>query len=112
MNESAYPAEISVGEAAALLARNDDRTILIDVREPHELEICRVAAARHIPMRQIPEQLSALPRDRHLLIMCHHGGRSLRVTEFLRDQGFSTVSNVTGGIDAWAREIEPALARY
>jgi adenylyltransferase/sulfurtransferase len=112
MDESAYPLEMPVATAAALLARNDDHTILIDVREPHELEICRVAGARHVPMRQIPEQLGELPRDRHLLIMCHHGGRSRRVTEFLRAQGLAAVSNVTGGIDAWAGEIDPMLARY
>lgn len=112
MNASEYPLEITVAEAAALLAAESGDAILIDVREPHELAICRVAAAQHIPMRQIPEQAADLPRDRHLLIMCHHGGRSRRVTDYLRAQGFDAVTNVAGGIDAWAREIDSALDRY
>ena len=63
-------------------------------------------------MRQIPEHARSLPRDEHLLIMCHHGGRSLKVTEYLRAQGYTAVSNVAGGIDAWAEQIDPSLARY
>lgn len=82
------------------------------MREPYELEICRVASATHIPMRQIPESLDALPRDRHLLVLCHAGVRSLRVTEFLRSRGFPAVTNIGGGIDAWAVENDPDMARY
>jgi adenylyltransferase/sulfurtransferase len=63
-------------------------------------------------MGSIPAALGDLPRDRHLLILCHVGGRSLRVTQYLRAQGFATVSNVAGGIAAWADEIDPSLARY
>jgi adenylyltransferase/sulfurtransferase len=63
-------------------------------------------------MRQIPENVDALPRDKHLLILCHSGARSRRVTDFLRARGLNAVSNITGGIDAWAREIEPGMRRY
>lgn len=106
------PLEISVAEAHRLRQSAPERTLIIDVREPFELAICRVEGAEHIPMRQIPEQVEALPRDRHLLILCHSGGRSYRVTEFLRARGFHAVSNIAGGIDAWAGEIEPGMARY
>ena len=85
---------------------------MIDVREPYELEICRVPEADSIPMGNIPDAVASLPRDRHLLILCHVGGRSLRVTQYLRAQGFTRVSNVSGGIAAWADEIDPTLARY
>lgn len=112
MNESNHPLEITVKEAHELLAASPEAVTLIDVREPHELEICSVDIARHIPMRQIPENLSELPRDQHLLIMCHHGGRSRRVTEYLRSQGLTAVTNVDGGIDGWAQDINPQLARY
>ncbi len=113
MNESsAYPLEISVTEAKSLLDRADGTTQLIDVREPHEWQICHVADATHIPMRQIPENVPDLPRDTHLLIMCHHGGRSMRVTEYLRAQGFDNVTNIAGGIDAWALTFEPGMQRY
>lgn len=112
MPSPAYPLELSVAEARQLLETAPDATLLIDVREPFELEICGIAAATHIPMRQVPAQLDNLPRDRHLLILCHHGSRSLRVTQFLRDRGFAAVSNVAGGIDAWAEQVDPSLARY
>ena len=107
-----YPIEIPVEEASALLAKTPGGTVLIDVREPHEVQICRLSAGQHIPMRQIPENLPTLPRDKHLLILCHHGGRSRRVTEYLRQQGFDAVTNIAGGIDAWAERIEPGMRRY
>ena len=103
------PLEIDVTAAAAHLRAG---ALLIDVREPAEVAICAIAGSRLIPMQQIPAQLDTLPRDRLILVHCHHGGRSLRVTQFLRAQGFTQVSNVAGGIDAWAELIDPALARY
>ena len=109
---STYPFEISVQEAAALLNDPARACRMIDVREPHELQICHVEGAEHIPMRQIPECLDDLPRDRHLLICCHHGGRSMRVTQYLRAQGFTAVTNIAGGVDAWAMHIEPSMLRY
>ncbi len=107
-----YPLEISVEEAKHLLDTNPGQTQLIDVREPDELEVCRITGAEPIPMRQIPEHAGTLPKEKHLLIHCHHGGRSLRVTQFLRANGFTAVSNVAGGIDAWAQAFDPAMRRY
>ncbi|MEI6051427.1 MAG: rhodanese-like domain-containing protein, partial [Opitutaceae bacterium] len=112
MSEAIVPLEISVEESHRLLSAAPAETCLIDVREPHEFAICCIPGAQPIPMRQIPEHLSVLPRDKHLLIHCHHGGRSLRVTEYLRSQGFTRVSNVSGGIDAWAERLDASLARY
>jgi sulfur-carrier protein adenylyltransferase/sulfurtransferase len=112
MSDADYPVEISVSEAKRLRDAAPDRTAIVDVREPFELEICRIEGAEHIPMRQIPERLDTLPRDKHLLILCHGGGRSRRVTEFLRARGLPAVSNIAGGIDAWAEEIEPGMQRY
>lgn len=112
MNATDYPFEVSVETARQLLETQPAATLLLDVREPFELDICRLAGATHIPMRQVPGQLAALPTDRHILVVCHHGGRSQRVTEFLRQQGYHAVSNIAGGIDAWAEEIDPSLARY
>ena len=112
MPENEYPLEISVAEAKQLRDASPDRTVIIDVREPYELEICALAGAEHIPMRQIPAHVESLPRDKHLLVLCHAGGRSRRVTEFLRTQGFNAVTNIAGGIDAWAQEIEPGMRRY
>jgi adenylyltransferase/sulfurtransferase len=106
------PLELSVEEAARLLREKADAVYLLDVREPYEVEICRLPGAVVIPMRGIPAALDTLPADRHLLVHCHHGGRSLRVTQFLRQRGFPRVSNVAGGIDAWAERIDPTLRRY
>ncbi len=112
MDATEYPLEISVTETKRLLDAATRTALLIDVREPYETEICHVTGAELIPMRQIPEKMHDLPRHEHLLIMCHTGVRSMRVTEFLRAQGFNAVSNVGGGIAAWTDQIDPTLQRY
>jgi molybdopterin/thiamine biosynthesis adenylyltransferase/rhodanese-related sulfurtransferase len=107
-----YPLEISVTDALQLLDQSPSGALLVDVREPYEVEIAGISGAELIPMGQIPAHAESLPRDKHLLIMCHHGARSMRVTQYLRAQGFTAVTNIAGGIDAWAQEINPALRRY
>lgn len=111
MHDSA-PLEITVEQTRDLLANNPDAVRLIDVREPFEHELARIDGAELIPMRQIPEHVDTLPRDKHLLIHCHHGGRSLRVTEFLRARGLARVSNVAGGIQAWSERIDSRVPTY
>ena len=108
------PLELSVEETRDLLAARPGDTALIDVREPFEHQIARIEGAGFIPMRQIPEHVgsAALPKDKHLLIHCHHGGRSLRVTEYLRAQGYPRVTNVAGGIHAWSQRIDPGVPVY
>jgi rhodanese-related sulfurtransferase len=103
------PLEVDVTTAAQLLR---DGALLLDVREAFEVEAAAIAGSRHIPMRQVPENLSDLPHDRLILVLCHVGARSLRVTQFLRANGFGQASNVAGGIDAWAEQIDPSLPRY
>ena len=112
MDDQTYPLEISVTEAKRLLDQSPCGVMLIDVREPYETEIAKINGAELIPMRQIPEHAHSLPRGEQLLIMCHHGGRSLKVTEYLRAQGYTAVTNIAGGIDAWAEQIDRTLARY
>ena len=85
---------------------------LLDVREHVELEIASVAQARHIPMREIPARLAELDRDQPIVVMCHSGGRSRRVAEYLSSNGFTEVFNLKGGIDAWSTEIDPQVPRY
>lgn len=103
------PAEIDVVTAARLVAAG---ALLLDVREPVEHDLVRIEGSRHVPMRQIPEQAGSLPRDRDILVLCHHGGRSARVMQYLRAQGFDNVANVAGGIEAWATQVDPTLPRY
>ena len=86
--------------------------VLLDVREPAELEIASVPGALHIPMNQIPARIGELDRDKPLVVMCHAGGRSRRVAEFLLGNGFDNVFNLRGGIDAWSTEMDPQVPRY
>jgi rhodanese-related sulfurtransferase len=85
---------------------------LLDVREPWELEIAAVDGAIAIPLGELNQRVGELPRDRPLAVMCHHGGRSAQATAWLRNQGFDHATNVAGGIDAWARSVDPTLSRY
>ena len=105
----ALPLEIDVTTAADYLRQG---ALLLDVREPDEVAICTVMGSKPIPMRQIPENLATLPQTQPILVMCHHGGRSERVTQFLRSKGYNQATNIAGGIDAWAQQIDPTLARY
>lgn len=101
--------EIPVQEAAAAHAAG---AVLLDVREPSELAVCRVEPCLHIPMREIPGRLAEIPAGRPVLVLCHLGSRSALATQFLRAHGFAQAVNVAGGIDAWACEVDPSLARY
>ena len=86
--------------------------ILLDVREDEELALCAIDGAVHIPMQDIPPRIAELPRQKPLVVMCHHGGRSDQVAQFLRGQGFTNVHNLAGGIDSWALAIDKAMNRY
>jgi adenylyltransferase/sulfurtransferase len=86
--------------------------VLIDVREPAEWEIARIDGARLIPLRSLPERLGELGQDQDIVLQCHVGVRSLRAAEILQRAGFRNVWNLKGGIDAWSREIDPAVPRY
>ncbi|MGF1449183.1 MAG: rhodanese-like domain-containing protein [Opitutales bacterium] len=113
IDPNALPLEVSVSEAHQLLqGEGVAAALLIDVREPDEVATVAIEGARHIPMALVPEQLDTLPKDRPILVHCHHGGRSLKVTQFLRAKGFENTANVKGGIDQWAVQIDPAMKRY
>lgn len=112
-DETDLPLEVDVATVAGWIDQGRDFT-LIDVREPDEYELAKIPAAKLIPMSQLRERLDELEslRDRHLVIHCHHGGRSLRVTEALRGQGFPKVQNMAGGIDDWSHRIDPSVTKY
>jgi rhodanese-related sulfurtransferase len=106
--------ELSPSEFAARWPnyRNGDGVVLLDVREHDELEIAAVAGARHIPMREVPARLAELDTTAPVVVMCHSGGRSRRVAEYLQVNGFSNVFNLKGGIDAWSTQIDSRVPRY
>ena len=103
--------EISPAEAAQLLLGKSAR--LIDVREPWEYSTAHIEGSVPLPMGQIPARAGQelLPAER-LVIVCHHGVRSMNVTAWLRNQGFENAQSMRGGIDAWSREVDPSVARY
>jgi adenylyltransferase/sulfurtransferase len=103
--------EISAADAAAAAGR-DPSTVLVDVREPFEWDIVHVDGACHVPLRDLPARLRELDGHADVLVYCHHGVRSRQAVELLRAAGFSKVRSVRGGIDAWAAEVDPRLARY
>jgi rhodanese-related sulfurtransferase len=100
------PAEIR----DALATRTD--LLLVDVREPAEYAIAHIEGATLMPMQTIPEQLATLPRDKEIMLHCHHGMRSEMAGNFLLAQGFSRVSHMVGGIDRWSDDVDPAIVKY
>lgn len=100
------------GLAAWLNDRERRRPTLLDVREPWELQACRIPGATHVPMREIPARLNELDTDADTVVICHHGVRSMRVAQFLEQQRFARVYNLTGGVNAWARSVDPAMPTY
>lgn len=107
--------QLRARELAELRARPGDEAgalVVLDVREPWELEICRLPGAHAIPMRQVPARLSEIDRAATVVCLCHHGGRSQQVAAFLAANGFGSVMNLAGGIDAWSREVDPTVPTY
>jgi rhodanese-related sulfurtransferase len=103
--------EITAADAAALLKEKQAR--LVDVREPWEFAKTSIEGSLLMPMGEVPGRVNAeLDPDERLLVLCHHGVRSMNVTVWMRNQGFEQAQSVRGGIDAWSREVNPHLPRY
>lgn len=103
--------EIDV-ETLSQLRDGQEALAILDVREPWETAICAIEGSIRIPLGGLADRLGELPRDRLLVVMCHHGGRSAAATALLRRQGFERAVNLAGGIDAWARRIDPGMGVY
>jgi sulfur-carrier protein adenylyltransferase/sulfurtransferase len=104
------PYEISVEELKERVDRGED-VFLLDVREPHEYEIVNIDG-HLIPLNDLPARIHELDSSRDIVVYCHHGPRSGRAVDFLRQMGFRKVKNLVGGIDQWSERIDPALPRY
>ena len=107
-----YPAQLDASQVADAIADSTKPVELLDVREGWEVSLCAIAGSRHIPMNEVPTRIDELPRDRALVVVCHHGTRSLQVAQWLRARGFENAINLDGGIDEWARAVEPGMATY
>jgi rhodanese-related sulfurtransferase len=91
---------------------DNDSFLLLDVREHDELATASLDFAKHVPMGDVPARIGELPKDANIVVMCHGGARSGRVAKYLRDNGYPSVANLAGGIDAWSIEIDPSVPRY
>ena len=89
-----------------------DTPVVIDVREPHEHEICRIPGAILIPVAQLPQRLSDFDPGQELVVHCKSGGRSTRAVAMMREKGFGNARNLTGGVIAWVTEIDPKQPKY
>ncbi|MGH8647492.1 MAG: rhodanese-like domain-containing protein [Gammaproteobacteria bacterium] len=94
------------------LSASEGLPLLLDVREDWEYQICHIEGSRNYPVSQVPALLEELDPNARTVVICHHGVRSQHVAEFLERSGFSDVCNLEGGIDAWAREIDPRMPKY
>jgi rhodanese-related sulfurtransferase len=88
------------------------RPVLVDVREPWEHAICGLPSALQLPMNAVPGRTAELDPAADTVVICHHGARSFQVGMFLERRGFARVYNLAGGVDAWAREVDPSMAVY
>jgi sulfur-carrier protein adenylyltransferase/sulfurtransferase len=105
------PLEVDVQQARVWL-ESPAPPVVLDVREPYEVALCRLPGSLTIPLGQMHERLDALPRDRAILVHCHHGSRSLQAAKFLRAHGFSRATSLRGGIHDWAEQFDPKMPRY
>jgi len=111
--------QIRPRELASWITRHQDAgpAVVLDVREPGELRTASIGAGEDftllaIPMGSVPPRLSELDPETPIACLCHHGGRSMQVAQFLHQQGFTRVANIAGGIHAWADELDPTIPRY
>lgn len=86
--------------------------VLLDVRQDWERRLCRLDGATHIPIEEIEYRTGELNLEDEIVVFCHQGIRSAAVSEYLRQLGFSKVKNLAGGLDEWARTVDPTMRRY
>ncbi|HXE00048.1 MAG TPA: rhodanese-like domain-containing protein [Candidatus Acidoferrum sp.] len=103
--------EISAQDLKTRLDRNEP-PLLLDVRQDWETKLCRLPNAVHIPIEEIELRTDELNPEDDIVVYCHQGVRSAAVAEYLRSLGFKRVRNLTGGVDSWARTIDPGMRRY
>jgi rhodanese-related sulfurtransferase len=104
---------LTAPELAAWLAdENRPKPVLLDVREPWEFGTCHIAGSLPMPMNTVPARIDELEEDAAIVCICHHGARSMQVAAFLERNGFTEVINLTGGVHAWALQVDPSMPKY
>ncbi|HJV81265.1 rhodanese-like domain-containing protein [Noviherbaspirillum sp.] len=104
---------ITAPDLAAWLAdESRAKPVLLDVREPWEFQTCHIEGSLPMPMNSVPARLQELDDDAPIVCVCHHGGRSMSVASFLERNGFTQVINLTGGVHAWAQQVDGSMPTY
>ena len=104
--------KISPEQLAKRLRSDASAVYLLDVREEFERDLACIGGSSHIPMAEIVDRTEEIPKDREIVVYCHHGTRSLAVASFLESRGYENVHNLHGGIDAWSLRVDPKVPRY
>lgn len=105
--------QIKPADLAAWLGdQGRPKPLLLDVREPWEFETCRIAGSQLVPMGEVPARKDEIDAEADVVVICHHGGRSMQVATFLERNGFARVHNLSGGVDAWAKTVDPSMPVY
>jgi rhodanese-related sulfurtransferase len=103
---------ISAAQLAQRLLQEGSRPVLLDVREPHEFQFCRIQGSVNVPMGQVFLGLGELQPQAETVVICHHGLRSAQVANYLEAHGFTGVYNLDGGVAAWAANVDRSMPTY
>ena len=104
--------EFSAQQVDELIKQSDKKPFLLDVREPWEHEICHIDGVTLIPMKTIPQHLAKLAPTEEIVVICHHGIRSRMVGRFLEQEGYKHIINLSGGVKAWAEQVDATMPKY
>jgi rhodanese-related sulfurtransferase len=104
--------QLDPATVARRIQERPEAVVLLDVREPYERRLASIAPSLHIPMNEVPHRLGEIPKDREVIVYCHVGARSMVVAGFLEANGFPSVANLSGGIDAWSVKVDRTVPRY
>ncbi len=104
--------EFSALQLQTHLENCEIQPLLLDVRQPWELDVCKIENSVLIPMSQIPTKIDSLDAVREIVVICHHGIRSRSVGRYLEHAGFSNIINLSGGVDQWAKTVDKLMATY
>jgi len=105
------PGKISVKELEAKI-KNNQRPYMLDVREPFERDICKLTDDKSIPLKELPNRIAELNKDQEIVVYCRSGGRSMQACQYLEENGFKNVINLTGGVLAWSDYVDPTFPKY
>lgn len=111
--DETLPLEVDIATVKSMLDEKQD-FVFLDCREADEYQVAKIEGATLMPLSELANKAAELEpyRDQHVVVHCHHGGRSMRMTQILRANGFPRVQSMAGGIDQWSQQIDPSIPRY